>query len=104
MNQNTGIIRYCISKKRNSKNQKLYDWLFFRTLYEEITFLLKNVRITTESNDFLKKKSQEIYSKINQLQFGNNCATSKKLVCEVEQNCGLNFFFFSILFKFNFEI
>ena len=77
---------------------------FFRSLYEEITFLLKDAQITTESNDFLKKKSQEIYSKINQLQFGNNCATSKKLVCEVEQNCGLIFFFFSILFKFNFEI
>lgn len=74
---------------------------FFRTLYEEITFLLKDVQITTESNVFLKKKSKEIYSKINQLQFGNNCSTSKKLVCEVEQNCGL-YFLFLFFFLLNF--
>jgi hypothetical protein len=62
-------------------------------LYNEIRKLLKDDKITRKAKYFLKKKSRDINARINQLQFGRNCSTAKKLVCEVQQNCGfLNFF------------
>ena len=60
----------------------------YRLLYKEIQTLLKDAEIKSKASDFLSKKSQSIKAKINQLQFGNNCTTSKKLICEVEQFCG----------------
>jgi hypothetical protein len=56
--------------------------------------LLKDENIIKKAKNFLKKKSQDIHDKINKLQFGKNCSTARKLVCEVQQSCGFLFFIF----------
>ena len=58
--------------------------------------MLKDENIIKKAKNFLKKKSQDIHDKINKLQFGKNCSTARKLVCEVHKAAGFYFLFFII--------
>lgn len=40
------------------------------------------------SNDFLKKKSNEIFHKLRSLQFPKNCSSVRTMICDVKQICG----------------
>ncbi len=49
---------------------------------------MQDNEVNSYSNSFLEKKAKEIKDKIRSLQFVDDCSTRKKLICEVEQQCG----------------
>lgn len=59
-----------------------------RKLLAKLRLKMMDEEYNSISDDFLTKKSKEIYHKLHSLQYPENCSSVKTMICDVKQLCG----------------